>query len=81
MLPILFRIGSADAFPPVQTNDKSELGDKIRMIRLQEVKAEDRKLLLNINQKQESGERRWINIVERGCKAVKVAPQWLQEKA
>ena len=51
MLPILFRIGSADAFAPVQTNDKSELGDKIRMIRLQEVKAEDRKLLWNINQK------------------------------
>ena len=51
MLPILFRIGSADAFPPVQTNDKSELGDKIRMIRLQEVKAENRKLLWNINQK------------------------------
>lgn len=51
VLSVLFRIGSADAFPPVQTNDKSELGDKIRMIRLQEVKAEDRKLLWNINQK------------------------------
>ena len=51
MLSFLFRIGSADAFPPVLLNDKSELGDKIRMIRLQEVKAEDRKLLWNINQK------------------------------
>ena len=51
MLSVLFRIGSADAFPPVQTNDKSELGDKIRMIRLQEVKAEERELLWNIIQK------------------------------